>query len=53
MWRRDPVLLEPGAIVMGTDDLQEHLTKEQPDIRGLLIAPGIFVAVVALIYTWT
>ena len=36
---------------MGTDDLQS--AKEQTDIPGLLIAPGIVVAVLALIYTWT
>ena len=38
---------------MGTDDLQELPAKEQTDIPGLLIAPGILVAVLAIIYTWT
>ena len=35
---------------MGTDDLQELPAKEQTDIPGLLIAPGILVAVSALIH---
>jgi hypothetical protein len=51
--RREPVPLLNQELAMGTDDLQELPAKEQTDIPGLLIAPGILVAVLAIIYTWT
>ena len=38
---------------MGTDDLQKAPAAEQIDIPGRLTTPGIFVAVLALIYTWS
>ena len=46
-----PFPLIPELFVMGTDDLQKPPAKEQT--AGLLIAPGIFAAVLALIYAWT